>query len=241
VATATLTAAQIRNLNATPKQLLASPGAGKGYMVLGVETQALPSTTPFGVPANARLSAGGLNQVLNDYSSWETGRFDQGASTATLYALNGTLSSENMSLFVSSQPPATPGVFPPALIANQPLVIGNTGHDFTGGAILAATLANGGSGYANGDEFTIGFAGPTSGGPAHGIVDTVDGGGAVLTFHISAAGDPGSPYFSDYGNPYSTTKLGGGGDDLLTITVTSTGQGNGQLVASIAYAIIAVT
>lgn len=76
---------------------------------------------------------------------------------------------------------------------------------WTGGIATSAVNA-GGSGYAPGDTFECN--------DATGVVLTVDGGGAVLTYSIT---DPG--FESLVANGVATSKLTGGGDDLFTIDI----------------------
>jgi hypothetical protein len=67
---------------------------------------------------------------------------------------------------------------------NKAVVISADADDPTGQANLV-TIANGGVDYAPGDTFAI----PVDNGAGiEGVVDTVDGGGAVLTFHLTNLG-----------------------------------------------------
>lgn len=82
------------------------------------------------------------------------------------------------------------------------------------GAILTSTIAAIGSGYATGDTGTI-EAGNFD---ATYVIDTVDGGGGVVTFHLD---NPGTGYIVDTGVP---TLAGGsqpGGGSSFIINVTS--------------------
>jgi len=82
----------------------------------------------------------------------------------------------------------------------------------SGGDLTAAVLNAGGSGYAPGDTGTI----QLGNGDAAYEIDTVDGGGAVLTFHITAAG---SGYTT--GTNVGTTTTSGAGDGLFTVDTTA--------------------
>lgn len=81
----------------------------------------------------------------------------------------------------------------------------------SGGGVLTASLGDsGGSGYAPGDTGNI----DSGNGDAVYVVNTVDGNGAVLTFHLSSRG---SGYSVSSNNP--TVVISGGGDSALTINV----------------------
>lgn len=102
------------------------------------------------------------------------------------------------------------------------------------GPIATTSLAAGGAGYAPGDTFEINWWGSIPP-DAIGVVDTVDGGGAVVTYHLTNNGLDQDP-FADV----STIVLTGGGDGNLAINVltvvpndaissTSSGYGTGTV------------
>jgi hypothetical protein len=73
----------------------------------------------------------------------------------------------------------------------QPLSIGVSGNFDPGytGSILASSISDPGTGYVPADTINLLEGGTAAGGtPAVVVVDTVDGGGAVLTYHLSNTG-----------------------------------------------------
>lgn len=102
-----------------------------------------------------------------------------------------------------------------------------TSQDSPLGPIAASNVdvAGAGSGYAPGDTGTI-QGGATD---AAYVVDTVDGGGGVLTYHLT---DDGTGW--GVGDGYLTTVTTGGGDGALTIDVTEiTPTGTGFLIVDV--------
>jgi hypothetical protein len=87
----------------------------------------------------------------------------------------------------------------------------------TGSGVIATSLFTGGAGYTAGDAVQIA---PNSGSPASFIVDTVDGGGAILTYHQV---QPNGIGFIPDATHHVVT--GGTGGDTARIVVTDTGSG----------------
>jgi len=85
--------------------------------------------------------------------------------------------------------------------------------------ITGSTLASGGTGYANGNTFTINGSNIQT--LATGVVDTVGGGGVVTAYHLTGNG---VGYFTASG--VATTATSGVGTGL-TINITSVDHGNG--------------
>lgn len=99
------------------------------------------------------------------------------------------------------------------------------------GQVSAATLGVGGAGYAPGDTGSI--VSGVSLVPATYVVDTVDGGGAVLTFHIN---NPGNIY--NVSNGVATSVDTGGGDGNLTINITAITPGDGTGAVTVFYQLL---
>jgi hypothetical protein len=103
----------------------------------------------------------------------------------------------------------------PKDLSNLPITI-KISADPTGQIATYAT-PNGGNGFVPGDTFTI--PGPEPGDDPQGVVDTVDGGGAILTSHLTHIGAAGG-FNTDIDRAIVATS-GVGVDaiaDLLTIT-----------------------
>ena len=96
--------------------------------------------------------------------------------------------------------------------------VGATVTEWTTGSVATTSLNFAGQLYVSGDTFSV-YGGD---GLAVGVVDSVDGLGAVQTYHLTAAGDAYSPTVG-----VTTTATSGIGEDLrldiLTITVTAAG------------------
>lgn len=136
VGTKLLTSAQIKALHASSIALdgAPAPGAGKGYLVLGVFSQAFPGGTPYTTPDNSRVEVGPQAAVDQDYSTWETQTpGDSGANGPTALVVNGANDSDCAFQWSPSQDPSTVGICPSSLIENQPLAVGNPGDEFTDG------------------------------------------------------------------------------------------------------------
>lgn len=125
----------------------------------------------------------------------------------------------------------------PAELENQPIILTADYDAINYGAIASATKNAGGSGYSVGDTGTI--AGNASDGDwdpgpvaATYHVDSVDGGGAVLTFHLTNAG---SNYAT--GSGLATTKTSGAGTGF-TVNIGSVNPGDGTVSLTLAYLIV---
>jgi len=90
-------------------------------------------------------------------------------------------------------------------------LLGNGGHFDTVGSILTSSINGGGADFAVNDTFTV----DGGDGLAAGVVDSVDGGGAILTYHLTATG---SGYSVGATTLTATSGIGtGAGLDILTI------------------------
>lgn len=113
----------------------------------------------------------------------------------------------------------------------QPLNLYAFNQGFLVGPIKSIAVSPGdpGAGYAPGDTGQI-FQGPNE--TATYVVDTVDGGGGVLTLHIGAAG---SKYFNAVAADTGILTGGGDGNLKVDITVAADTTGNGSLQIDVFY------
>jgi hypothetical protein len=210
--TVDISSSDLINAGTTPIVLVAAPGANKMLIVVSASLLYKYNSVAYNSNAGVRLEYDNLGPfgstlvLPNDF--FETvGGNNIGVFTLPFGEVSvASLGSTNLPL---------------TLVANVAC-----------GPILSASLDVGGSGYAPGDTGTI-----TSGGAdATYVVDTVDGGGAVLTFHLSGNG---SHYEVSTGNATSVDT--GGGDGGFTIDIGSVTLGNGTARATICYYTIATT
>jgi hypothetical protein len=211
--TVRLTAADLLALNVTPFQLVAAPGAGNIVAVIGVAFVYNFGAHPYQDTLFNGLDvkyAGSLVQLVSVIPQTTLIEHSQSA-----FAYSGSL----MTTLVNILPGAD----------NKAVQL--SGGDFHGGPIVTSTLGAGGAGYAANDTGTI-----TSGnGDATYRVLTVDGGGAVLTFSITA---PGTGY--TVGNSQATAPGGAqpGVGAGFTVNITAVQNGDGTLKVVTFYQII---
>jgi hypothetical protein len=108
-----------------------------------------------------------------------------------------------------------------------------TGADFHGGPIVTSTRGAGGAGYAANDTGTL----QDGNFDATYKVLTVDGGGAVLTYSLTAAG---SSYVVANGVTTATGGAQPGAGVGFTINITAVQNGDGTLKVTTFYSIIPV-
>lgn len=202
---------QIATGNSSPIEVIPAPGPGKvilyGGAVAASDGGAIPY--PNSSSTDGNFFYDGSDVILND---------------PVLLIANG--------LDDVLTGPATPVSFTTDLLladAVDKALVFTLGNDNPNGAVATINPVPdvGGSGYAPGDQFLIG---PLN---AIGEVDTVDGGGAVLTWHLVSGGFDQSP-----GAGQATAKLGGGGDDALTVTVLTITPATGTARLWIKYQIL---
>ncbi len=115
-----------------------------------------------------------------------------------------------------------------AFYDNQPLKLVSEGQT------ISESVAAGGSGYAALD--TGKMLGNSSDQPNY-VIDSVDGGGAVLTFHLVSQSSSDTA-----GGPQNTSVTTGAGDGNFTINVDSVVEplvgGNGTLRVTVLYSVI---
>lgn len=203
-----LSSAQLLDLANTAVEMIPAPGLNKGIIVTEVlstynfNTLDYPSLTP--------VLIYGANESVS-YNA-DIAPFLGLAESAVL---NSTFEGNN---------------FTKAIAANAAVNLKYVGdNDPAAGPIVTTTIASGGSGYAPGDEFGIIPLG--SGNEASGTINTVDGGGAVLTYTVS---DPGTGYSISAG---LVTETGGAGSGF-TINITAVQPGDGTGIIEVFYRIV---
>lgn len=207
--TIALTANQINHLFSVPVTLVPAPGAGKLINPLQATALFKANTLRFG---------------------------KAGATIATGYGSCATIAPYDLAAFViqavsTVEVDQTAGAYskPSAALDNQPLVACGLVSDFvSGGAVATSNLhaGGGGTGYAPGD--TGGFNDCT----ALYTIDTVGGGGDVLTYHLTNTGYE-CPIISNEG----TFTNDGTGDGNFTVDIATVNPGNGSGTITILYTI----
>lgn len=129
VATVDLSPAQILDLNASPIQIVAAPGAGKAWLILGGLLQRHGGTTPYTSDGTARLEVGGGEQVAQDYSTWETSH----SGDSNVLTAGGTFCVQLAIPPTNNSDANDNNLYPADTVENQALVIGNPGSDFATG------------------------------------------------------------------------------------------------------------
>jgi hypothetical protein len=114
---------------------------------------------------------------------------------------------------------------------NQPITLSTDADQIDFGVIATASVGDGGSGYSIGDTGSI----EAGGFDAAYEVTSVDGGGAVTGFALSA---PGTGYQAGAGQPTSVNT--GSGDGAFTIDVDSITPGDGTALIYSLYAVVTV-
>jgi hypothetical protein len=215
VNSSTLTAAQLLALSTTPVQLIATPGAGKLLIVLGMA---------FVFKAGANLyQVNGSDDLNIGYSSAISDTPIPTVSNLIANAPNGWAYFSG-SEFVS-------GAWGPG-DDNQGLFI-KAANSYAVGPIVTTTLGAGGLGYAANDTGTI----STGSGDATYQVLTVGAGGAVLTYSITA---PGTRYAVANGVATATGGAQPGVGVGFTVNITAVQTGDGTLKVATYYQIFAV-
>ena len=215
VARVSFTSAQLKATAITPATVVAAPGANK---VLIPVYAVLAYTFVSSAYSVGTLSAGVANtsQAVVSIASFLDQASSQVAGVGAFYSQSD--------------------VFPRATFANEPIVMWIAAP--TTGPILTSSIFDGGSGYAANDTGTVDDNGAGGSGGAYKVL-TVDGGGAVLTYTITAAG-------TRYVATNAATHTGGGqpgtgtGFVLSIDSVTPTEPGDGTVAGSIFFSVVAV-
>lgn len=199
--TTIITAAQFRSLFSSPQNVTPVPAAGKQISVTQFTGQYVHGTSTF---SNLGLVLAYANAPTLDILGNQVTFSPPPGDDCTLLLgpyVGGNVLSGNF--------------------GGQRLVLSSTSNLGNYGPISSSSLNSGGSGWAINDTFTV--DGITS--SATGVVDTVDGGGAILTYHLDALGNS---YKTAIGVGISAT-IGVGVDATLDLTVTVPGTGHMQI------------
>lgn len=198
--TVALDAADILTLHSIPVALIAAPGAGKYIRVVSLDIPYTFNTERF-------------------YADTIQVRYGSGHVITGSYPLLDATESYVFHEFVGLRADL-------ADVENQPVAITSTQEAAGFGLILTTSLgSSGGADYAPGDTFDINSFLNL---PQAGTVDTVDGGGSVLTYHLGA---PTGVFFANNDSP--TTATSGIGTGLLIDidSVTPIGDGSAEVIA----------
>ncbi len=205
-ATLALSAAQLRTITATPIQIVAAPVAGYAIWPIDWFLQYTFGTYPYaGSPKVCVGYAGDTTEILKAQMQYFT--------SENLVAVDAP--SESTSLYANANGGA--------------MVIFGSGGSFSVGPVATAVKAAGGSGYAPGDTGFI----DAGNGDATYVIDTVGGGGAVLTFHLT---DVGTGYAATNGVATGASSGVGTG---FTVNVT-VNRGDGSIKITLRYITIAL-
>ncbi len=203
-----LSASQIATLQSAPVTLISGPGAGRAIQILGAAAQVTKGSIPFvDLSTDLTYSTFAFSLMASNLVIGDTGTPNGEFSTSVA---SGGLGQDRAD--IDDAAIATAG-----------------SADDASGAILANARNAGGAGYVPGDTFNVDVAGPT---PASGVVDTVGGGGAVLTYHLTANG---AGYVPAAGVATTATSGGGAG---LTIDINTITPANGTARIWILYLVL---
>lgn len=216
IATVTLTGAQLAAINSTPVTAIAAQGAGK--MIVPV-----PIISEQFMVGSAYSSYGSLQINLTTHGHlWQN---IAGGGDLSLF-----LSTD--AVFSADLPGLAGAPVVSADLSNRSVVVSIS--TLASGRILASniTAGNAGTGYVAGETFT-----PNAGNnDAQGVVDTVDGSGAVLTYHIALA-DAGTLY-EILGSVHCEGDLAGTGLEIDITAIQSVSGGDGTLTLTIPYIVV---
>ena len=233
VATVTLSSAQIKAADLTPRIIVAAPGAGKAIQLIA--------------PPFIQYKFGTIQYTAGGPLGGGTGLGFNYGSVSSNIQLN--VAGIRDTAFAANFPPSLPvfaaatsvnaisALFGAPALANQPIVFGPTSESYNAGPIISATIAVPGSGYAVNDALNIdpvGFFNDTN--DATGHVTSIGAGGSVTGVAIDI---PGVSYLLTTANiasgPYPTVHTSGAGDNALTLNVTDVTTGDGTAVITALY------
>ena len=235
----TLSSAQIKGLDLTPRTIVGAAGANTIIIPMAALIQGKFGTRaylpePAGLIEFAYNTVGNASTAIAAYSDNIGGGNAIFSNTASAIAFTNTMgvAIAGSAWTVGSAVGLT--VSPPSTIVNQPLVVGLSGGDtYNAGPITAVTIAAAGLGYAPNDTFNIDPTQTLSdSADATGHVTSIGGGGAVTGVAINNAG---VSYAVTTANaqtgPYPTVHTSGAGNNALTLNVTgaTTGDGTGSI------------
>jgi len=208
-----LTAAQIATSNTNPTILVSAPGSGKIISIDHVIAKRLDGLTAWNFPGSYDITWGPDGSLF--------GPFDPGDNPLAFVSDGGPYTYAN-----GSVPSANS--YESALIENKALyAFSNMDPNLTG-PIVTSSVASGGTGYAIGNTGNLNFGG------AQYVVDSVNGSGAVLTYHLTNTGLPTG--YNTTNNPVATTATSGSGTGF-TLNVLSIPPADGEIDLTIFYTI----
>lgn len=214
-ATALVTGADLGTLFSAPVPFIAAPPAGSAVVVLEVLMRCVIADVGFTTSISPDLFYGtppGANRATS--SDWNFGPATSDKSTTGIASNGSAIDTEERDA--------------------QPVLLGAGSDVARAGPIVTASLADGGAGYAVGDTGEVDL--DIYGGGAAYEIDTVDGGGAVLTFHLTSAGAG----YSTVNNPLTTTAGGAqpGAGTGLTVNVDAIAAPDGTLFVQALYSVV---
>jgi hypothetical protein len=213
---ASVSAAQLYALEAQPVEM--APGIpGKILLVIAVSLRYFYGGVPFEFATSAEASLKYGMSGMDAISGQDIGISIVSGATANALQLNLNSIAQIIPLDNTS--------------IGQPVNLYALDPGFVVGpiAIIVPDPGNTGTGYAPGDTGLIAQGSNVTG---QYEIDTVDGGGGVLTLHLTAAG---SGYVPATGVTTQVTTGSGDGTLLVDITVTQVTTGNGSLEIEVLY------
>lgn len=214
----TVTAEQLRTLKSAPVEILPSPGLGYFHAGRSLEYVATFNGTPF--PATA------VGGVYLAYGPNPTGE-----GVLLFCPIDGsTLAAEQTSVYVAWEGKSVGNYA--SLLDNRSIVLkaGLNASDF--GGILTSHIIDGGLLYEAGDTFKDSNK-EISDGACVGTVDTVDGSGTILTYHLT---NPGNGYFP--GDQFGVDALTGiGTGAVLDVDTITPNDGNTSLTLRLGFSV----
>ena len=237
----TLSASQLHTLFTTPITLVNAPPSGYFVYPLRLKSIFAPASNPYGTSSGWLQMYWGTTPLPTE----NTGSYSTNNSASYGY---GTTNSGFLFAwdFWKNQGSNLAGSL--ASIANaQPLKVKPSFANMTAGGVLTSHVTFGGTGYAPTDTGTLEYVGgvptPTLGqriapsGQATYTVNTVGGGGDILTYTVDTPGALGTGYFAGDAGVLFTPDVGGG-DGAATATIDTVTPGDGALKLYLEYTII---
>lgn len=221
----TLSAAELQAWHTTPLEIAPAPGPNRVIMPHSVFYEYKYGTHPFSAASTNEADRGwklSQDATLAYYYYQDQG--EHGLITAWRATQPVCWGS---GLYVSGDPDTTVEAVPLATLANLPILIVGVA-DLVGGSIATSSKNDGGSGYAALDTGHV-IQGSNAGATFR--VDTVDGGGAVLTYTITGAG---AGYVPENALATDTNGIGTG----FKVNILTVNKGDGSLITTVDYNII---
>lgn len=230
VASVHLGPADLSTLFSAPPEIIAAPGAGKKISVIHCEVEWVPGVAPYLLPRLGCFYDDGIPTSSDN----QTGAMLPSIDTSSLPYLA-------QSVWAISVPTRT---ITRTTFENHAIILTGDMDDGFGAdpihdgqiVTVSPTPAVGGSGYEVGDTGVVVGAGSSSNWATY-VVDSVDGDGVVLTFHLTSLGTGGY----DTVEPAPTLRTGsqpGSGDEAFAITVTEVHAPDSDLYVNVLYRVL---